>query len=134
VLVTHLLCPIIVFRAILKTAWLDENQRITANAFVHDPVRHPDGLSVNIALETNVEQWLSNFNMSYGADTLHCGRIRHLGLEVGHTEADLRQDVSHAVIVGLPSPDEDPKLAEDLATELVKMSRALDRTRRKKTR
>jgi hypothetical protein len=134
VLATHLLCPIIVLRVILKPAWLDESKRINAHAFVHDPARHPDGLSVNVALDTNVEQWLSSFKSSYGADTLHCGRIRRLGLEVGHTEADLEQDVSHAVIVGLPSQDEDPQRAEDLATELARIARTFDRTRRRMPR
>ena len=133
-LVTHLLCPIIVLRAVLKATWLDESKRITAHAFVRDPERDPDGLSVRIAMETNVEQWLSSYRSSCGADALHCGRIRRLGLEIGQTEDDLEQDASHALIVGLPSQDEDPQRAEDFATELVKIARTLDRTRRRASR
>jgi hypothetical protein len=55
-----------------------------------------------------------------------------LDLEIGQTKSDLQQDFSHAVIVGLPSNDGDPQLAEDLAGELARMSRTLDRTVRKK--
>jgi hypothetical protein len=132
VLVTYLLCPCIVLRAILSKRWLDENQRITSTAFLHDAVKHPDGFTVNIALDTDLDHWLSSFNKSFGADSLHSGRIRDLRLEIGQTSLDLAEAPSHAVIVGLPSPDEDPKLAEDLATELVKISRTVERTVRKK--
>ena len=131
-LVLHLLCRCIVLRAILKTSWLDENGRITSTAFIHDRVRDPDGLSVNIAVETDLEQWLASFNKSFGADGLHCGWMRNLRLEIGQAEEDIRESTSHALIVGLPSPDEDPQRAEDLATELVKISRTVDRTRRKR--
>jgi hypothetical protein len=132
VLVLHLLCRCIVLRAILKPTWLDENGRITSTAFIHDPIKHPDGLSVNIAVETNLHQWLTSFNKSFGADGLHCGWMRNLALEIGQAEGDILDGAAHAVIVGLPSPDEDPQRAEDLATELVKISRAVDRTIRKK--
>lgn len=131
-LVTHLLCSCIVLRAVLSKRWMDENERITSTAFLYDPEKHPDGLSVNIAFDTDLDQWLGNFNKSFGADSLHSGRVRRLGLEIGQTEADLMKDRSHAVIVGLPPVDEDPQLAEDIATELVKMSRTIDRTIRKK--
>jgi hypothetical protein len=132
VLVLHLLCPCIVLRAILNKKWLDENNRITSTAFLYDPVKHPDGLSVNISVQTDIEGWLGGFNNSYGADSLHCGRIRGLELDVGQTQKDLENDISHAVIVGLPSPDEDPKRAEDLASQLVEMSRSLERNRRRR--
>jgi hypothetical protein len=132
VLVVHLVCPCIVLRAILRKRWLDENNRITSTAFIHDPVKHPDGLSVNIQLNTDINEWLSTFNKSFGADSLHCGRIRRLHLDIGQTAIDVVQNLAHAVIVGLPSPEEDPQLAEDLATELVKISRTLDRTIRKR--
>jgi hypothetical protein len=130
VLLTHLLCPIIVLRAILKKKWLDDDGRITSTAFLRDP-KHPDGLSVNVADLTDTNQWLSNFNRSFGADSLHSGRVRELGLEIGQTGTDLAESPqAHALITGLPLTDEDPKRAEDLATELVKRSRAVDRQKR----
>ena len=131
-LVIHLLCTTIVLRAILKQSWLDQNGRITSTAFIHDPVRHPDGLSINIQALTDVDPWLGRFNRSFGAESLHCGRIRDLQLEVGQTQEDVQGTPSHAVIVGLPSPDDDPQKAEDLATELAKMCRSVDRTRRRR--
>jgi hypothetical protein len=130
VLITHLLCPIIVLRAVLKRKWLDDEGRITSTAFLRDP-RHPDGLSVNVAELTDTNQWLSNFTRSFGADSLHSGRIRELGLEIGQTDEDLAEPpAAHALITGLPLTDEDPKRAEDLATELAMRSRAVDRRKR----
>ena len=132
-LVTHLLCREIVLRAILKAGWLDEDKRITATAFIWDPKRDPDGLSVNILNMTEIDGWLrSEFNNSYGVDSLHAGRIRDLHLDIGQSEEDLREHSAHALIVGIPTTEEDPKGAEDLATELRNMSRRLDRIRRKK--
>ena len=129
-LITYLLCPIIVLRAVLKKKWLDDDGRITSTAFLRDP-KHPDGLSVNIASLTDTNQWLSNFTRSFGADSLHSGRVRELGLEIGQTEADLAESPpAHALIIGLPFTDEDPKRAEDLATELVRRARAVDRLKR----
>jgi hypothetical protein len=130
VLVTHLLCPIIVLRAVLKRKWLDHNGRITSTAFLRDP-KHSDGISVNIAALTDLDQWLATFSKSFGADSLHAGRIRALGLEIGQAEQDIYENPPvHALITGLPLTDEDPKLAEDLATELVRLSRTLDRQQR----
>ena len=131
-LVLHLLCPTIVLRAILKKSWLDDVGRITSTAFIYDPTRDPDGLSINVASLTDVPLWLGSFNASFGANSLHCGRVRGLHLEIGQTPDDLTHDHSHAVIAGLPSPDDDPQRAEDLATELVKMSRSVDRTQRRR--
>lgn len=129
-MVTHLLCPIIALRAVLKKKWLDDNGRITSTAFLRDP-KHPDGLSINVAELTDTNQWLSNFTRSFGADSLHTGWVRDLGLEIGQTEEDLAEvPPVHALITGLPLTDEDPKRAEDLATELVKRSRAVDRQKR----
>ena len=126
-------CEEIILRAILKSGWLDENSRITAHAFVRSS-KDRDGLSVNIRSRTAVEHWLASFNKSFGADTLHCGRIRDLdlGLDVGHAEEDLREQPDHAVVTGLPYQDEDPPRAERLASELVKISRVFDRTKRQK--
>jgi len=76
----------------------------------------------------------AEFSKSFGADTLHTGRIRDLDLEIGQTEVDIQGRTGHALIVGVPSTEEDPKRAEDLATELTKISRTLDRVRRKRKR
>jgi hypothetical protein len=115
----------------LKKGWIDDDaNRIKADAFILRP-EEGDGLSVNIRSKTNLEVWLGCFKKSYGADSLHTGRVRTLGLDVGQTEEDLRDAPDHAVITGLPYQDEDPDRAESLASELVKMSRDVDRIVRK---
>jgi hypothetical protein len=130
VLATHLLCPTILLRAVLKKGWLDSQGSITSSAFLRDP-KHPDGLSVNIAGLTNTGEWLSMFSKSFGVDSLHTGSVRAVGLEVGQTEQDLVETPpAHALITGLPLTDDNPQLAEDLATELVKLSRRVDREKR----
>jgi hypothetical protein len=129
----HLVCQEIVLRAIRSRQWLDEEGRITATAFIRDPNRDPDGLSVNLSSQTDISNWLSStFNKSFGADTLHAGHIRDLGLEIGQSREDIDTAGGHALIVGMPTQDEDAKRAEDLATELRNMSRQFDRNVRKK--
>ncbi len=131
-LVMHLCCQTIVLRAILKKTWMDDSLKITSSAFMYDPSKDPDGLSVNVQADTNTDEWLGSFNKSFGADSIHCGSVRNIGIEIGQTQEDINSGSAHAVIVGLPSQDEDPQAAEDFAGKLVSLSRRLDRTRRSK--
>ncbi len=124
-------CEEIVLRAILKAGWLHEDGRINANAFIRHPKKDQDGLSVNLRSRTNIVAWLSGFNKSWGADSLHSGKIRTLGLDVGQTADDLAHRPDHAVVEGLPFQDEDPERAEQLASELARISRPADRKIRK---
>lgn len=129
---TPLACSEIVLRAILKKGWLDQYERINAHAFIRRP-SEPDGLSVNIHSKTpELTLWLSSFKTSFGADSLHTGRVRNigLGLDVGQTEADRQAQPDHAVITGVPLQDEDALLAERIASELTRICRAVDRVRR----
>ena len=128
-------CEEIIFRAILKPGWLDENKHITASAFIRDPKKDKDGLSVNIKSKTDLNTWLSSFNKSLGADSLHNGRVRTLKLDVRSKRLQWEKiSRGHAVIVDLPYADDDPDRAESLASELAKMSRSFDREVRKKKR
>lgn len=130
---TPLRCEEIVLRALLNRGWFDEKtERITPDAFIRDPKKDKDGLSVNVCSKTDLEAWLRSFNTSFGADTLHTGRVRTLGLDVGQTEQDLLEGPEHAVIAGLPFQEDDPDRAESLASELARMSRRFDRIFRKK--
>lgn len=131
-----LACEEVILRALRRRGWFDEDSgRIKADAFILDPVRDEDGLSVSIRSRTHIESWLAGMRKSFGADSLHTGRIRTLGLEVGQTEQDLRDQPSHAVITGLPFHEQDPERAESLASQLARMSRPVDRTlRRSKSR
>lgn len=130
-----LTCQEIVLRALLRKNWFHEDTlRVKADAFIRDPKRDADGLSVNIQSKTDVNSWLSNFNRSYGADTVHTGKIRDIDarLDVGQPEEEAHEYPSHAIIVGLPFSDDDPIRAERLASYLVAISRTLDRTSRRK--
>jgi hypothetical protein len=124
-------CNEIVLRAVLKAGWLDESGKLRPDAYIRDPRRDGDGLSVSIGSQTNIEDWLGGFKKSWGADSLHSGRILDLGLYVGQTADDVHEGAGPAVIAGLPSQDEDPARAESLASALAEMSRRLDRERRK---
>ncbi len=133
--INRLACQEIILRALLKRGWFDEDtQRIKADAFILDRNKDQDGLSVNILSQTTVDQWLSSFNRSFGADSLHAGSIRDIDkrLDVGQSREDALTQPEHAVILGLPFPDDDPELAESLASRLAEISRMLDRTERRR--
>ena len=128
-------CEEIVLRAVLRKSWIDpETKRITATAFMRDPKKDEDGLSVNIRSTTDLHAWLGGFNKSFGADSLHTGTIRDVDahLDVSQTDEGTAEDPSHAVITGLPFGDDDPKRAESLASRLRDMSRIADRQLRQK--
>jgi hypothetical protein len=135
VTVTPLPCEEIVLRALLKRNWCHEDtKRIKADAFIRDPKKDLDGLSVNIRSKTEVASWLATFSRSFGADTLHTGSIRDIDqeLDVGQAEEDAEAYPEHAIITGLPFSDDDPERAEILASRLVEISRTFDRTLRKR--
>jgi len=128
-------CEEIVLRALLKRNWFNEDtKRIKADAFIRDPKKDSDGLSVNLNSRTDVAVWLANFSRSFGADTLHTGRVRdiHVDLDVGQPEDESDAQADHAIITGLPFSDDNPELAESLASRLVEASRTLDRTLRRR--
>lgn len=132
---TPLSCEEIVLRALLKRNWCHEDtKRIKADAFIRDPKKDLDGLSVNIRSKTEVASWLATFSRSFGADTLHTGSIRDIDreLDVGQAEEDAEACPEHAIITGLPFSDDDPERAEILASRLVEISRTFDRTLRKR--
>ncbi len=124
VTVTSLPCAEIVLRALLKRNWCHEDtKRIKADAFIRDPKRDLDDLSVNIRSKTEVASWLASFSRSFGADTLHPGSIRDIDSElgVGQAEEDAEAYPEHAIITGLPFSDDDPERAETLASRLVEI-------------
>ena len=133
--ITSLSCEDIVLRALLKKNWFHQDtKRIKADAFIRDPKRDLDGLSVNIHSKTDAASWLGSFSRSYGADTLHTGRVRAIDreLDVGQAEDDAEASPDHAIIIGLPFTDDDPERAESLASRLVEISRTFDRKMRRR--
>jgi hypothetical protein len=128
-------CPEILLRALIKAGWVDEETgEIKADAFIRNPARDPDGLSVNIDRLTDRATWLSSFRACFGADSLHAGRIRTLGIDIVQTARDMMSDPAHALIVGIPSQEEDALTAERLASSLRDMCRSVDRIKRKQRR
>ena len=59
------------------------------------------GLSVGLTYDAAI----SGLSKSYGAATLHVGRLRDSGLDVEHCPTDRSQD--HGEIVGVPDPQTD---------------------------
>ena len=60
-------CGEIVLRAVLKGRWLDSSGKLLPDAYIRDPKKDVDGLSVAIQSESSVEAWLTTFRKSFGA-------------------------------------------------------------------
>lgn len=126
-------CAEIIYRAFKRSGCFDPTTLlVNANAFILDPKDKDDGLSVYLksVVPDLGAKLLECFNRSYGAATLHAGRVRTLKLDVLKNPED--PDPAHAVIIGLPLQDDDPELAERLASALRDMSRLVDQTKRKR--
>ena|SRR5687768_9352064 len=74
-------CSAIVFRALTRKSWIDKStQRVLPAAFMRRPSpQDEDGLSVNIE---SAASSTAPFRESFGAVSLHVGRLRDLGLHV----------------------------------------------------
>jgi hypothetical protein len=89
----------IVYRAILRKQWIDEDTgRVKADAYF---LRTNEfGLSVNLASVCFPEQCARLFRKCYGIASLEVGRVREIGL-------DVEQDsLNHANITGLPHQED----------------------------
>lgn len=105
----------IVYRAILRKQWLDEDTgKVKADAyFLRANERE---LSVNLASMCSPEQCARLFRKCYGIASLEVGRVREIGL-------DVEQDsVNHANITWLPYREDNLAEAERLAGLLAKRS------------
>jgi hypothetical protein len=113
-------CQTIVFRALRSKSWIDEaNHRATADAFRRRSRENggdDDGLSVNLR---SIEACRAALKKCQGVVSLHVGRVRDIGLEVRSDP----EDADHALIVGLPYPEDDPDTLETLAEALAEQSR-----------
>ena len=113
-------CSTIVLRAALKAGWVDKEHGkvMPAAFFLRAKPNDEDGISVGHSCDLNSH--LSQFNKTYGAATLHVGRIRDIGLDVIRGGPN---DPSHAVITGVPYREDDPLRAESLALQLARQAR-----------
>lgn len=109
-------CNSIVYRALLRKRWIDQDTgKLKADAyFLRDSEQ---GLSVNIAETYSPEQCAKQFKNCFGVASLHVGRVRELGLDV------VPDSLTHANIIGLPRSKDDLAEAERLAGLLAKQSR-----------
>lgn len=113
-------CSAIIYRALLKKQWIDEDTaRVKADAYFLRRNKNEKGLSVNIAARCSPKQCAAKFNKCFALASLHVGRIRDLGLDVIQDSSD------HANLIGLPDVNDDTARAERLAGLLAKQSRII---------
>lgn len=123
-------CEEILLRALRRQDWIDpDTMQVTSAAYMRDPVRDPDGLSVNQRTYTNLETWPATVLSSHGIDSLHTGAVRAID-EFAFEVVDDAEDRAHALIVGVPSVQDDAAKAERAASILARISRNVDRLRR----
>lgn len=109
-------CTKIVHRALIWENWVDrQTGHILPSAFIRRARER--GLSVGI--DVSVHEYLqSRFSKpTYGAGSLHVGRVRDLGLQV------IQDKVDHGEIRGLPLREENAAEAERLASKLARQAR-----------
>jgi hypothetical protein len=113
-------CSCLVYRAILRKTWIDEDTgHLKSAAFIRRPGPGGDvgGLSVGIAATYPLNGFISSFKKCYAVVSLHVGRVRNIGLDVKP------DSYTHANIIGLPYAGDDPAEAERFAGLLAKQSR-----------
>jgi len=107
----------IVYRALLRKQWIDENTgRVSLNAYYLRKKKNEMGLSVRIASVCTPSECADRFRNCYGVVSLQVGSIRELGLDV------VLDSQSHGQIVGLPYREDDRTTADRLADSLASLS------------
>ena len=108
----------IVYRALLRRQWINEDTRmVKADAYLLREKEKNTGLSVNIARTCSAEQCAKGFHKCFGVASLQVGYIRDIGLDV------VPDSPTHANIIGLPYNEDDRDGAEKFAGLLAKRSR-----------
>lgn len=103
----------------LAVGWFDvQTGQARPGAFLRKP-KDEVGISVGIAAQCPISEFVDGFSTCYGVFTLHVGRIRNLGLDI------LPDPLRHANIIGLPFQNENQAEAERLAGKLAKQARPL---------
>lgn len=113
-------CSAIVYRALLKKQWINEDTgKVKADAYFLREKEKYTGLSVNIAKTCSPQQCAEGFRKCFGVTSLHVRRIRDIGLDVVQDTSD------HASIINLPYIEDNRAEAERLAGLLAKQSRII---------
>jgi hypothetical protein len=118
-------------RAARKPSWLDmDSDKFVFSAFLRRSGE--DGLSVDVVGLRDEEETKHAFNPCHGLATLEVGQIRALGLQVIFVPIDdspEKRNPAHAVIIGMPSEEEDWDHAHDFAYRLAALSTVTYRRR-----
>jgi hypothetical protein len=113
-------CDTIVYRALIKRKWINEDtQEVLPAAFYLRKDRNEVGVSVNIAAMCSPKECVSGFKGCNAVASLHVGRVRDLGLDV------IQDKPNHAEIIKLAYREDDLPSAERLAGLLAKQSRII---------
>lgn len=111
-------CSAIVYRALLKKTWIDEDTgRVKADAFFLR--ENEPRISVNIAETCTPKECVKRFNKCSAVASLQVGRVRNLGLDI------VPDSRTHANIIRLPYREDNLAEAERLAGLLAKQSRLI---------
>jgi hypothetical protein len=113
-------CTAVVYRVLAAAKWLES----LPDAFLIRADEKQSGLSV--CYNCTIAEARNSLKKSYGAATLHVGKVRTLHLDV------VPDEPTHANIVGLPYKEDNPTEAERFASLLAKQARIVDRGLRKR--
>jgi hypothetical protein len=110
-------CNKIVYRSLTKRRWINEDTgQILPSAFHLRKDKLEIGVSVNVI---SPQDCVKIFNKCTIVASLHVGRVRDLGLDV------VQDKDNHANIIGLPYPEDDLAVAENLGGLLAKQARII---------
>jgi hypothetical protein len=115
-----LACDQIVYRVLASAKLLD----FLPQAFLLRLRDKDTGLS--ISYNCTLDEARYSLTRSYGVLSLHVGRVRTLNLDV------VPDEPQHANIIGLPYKEDNPELAERMASLLAKQARIVDQGLRKR--
>jgi hypothetical protein len=105
----------VLMRVLLRKGELDDPR---SAFFIRDNERDT-GLSVNFDMTPEECKAQACFNKTYGVRSLLVESVKAVNLQV------VPDDVNHANITGIPHKEEDPRRAEFLAGELLRVSELL---------
>jgi len=118
---SHLIpCHFLVYRMILADSeWLDEDGTLDPAVFYRRK-QDKDGVSLATSVSVGLERLKKWGRAVEGCVSLHVGWVRNIEkLDVTRKDAT----DTHPVIIGLPYSHENPREAERLASQLLKIAR-----------
>lgn len=127
-------CDEVVHRAITSKRWIDGDGNPTPEAFMRRILRSGEAESDLSVFRRVIADWEHSrltFKITYGAASLHVGRVRDLGNGIDivaspQAATETRKALpEHASVINLPDPVSDPDSAEFMASRLRNQARML---------